>query len=113
MSPKYPIYADQVGQLQQRGIGRRNALMMISNQTAVPLVGEWIEAFWCEQCQETRWYHVCKKNDGYDVSPAKQELWQQATGVIDPLGNPTVGEFTRRQSQQVGYQGLKDFNFIN
>jgi hypothetical protein len=39
-------------------------------------------------------------------------LWQQVSGVIHPQGNPSVGEFTRRQSRMVGFQGVKEFSFV-
>ena len=109
VSQKYRLYADRAGQLQQRGIGRKNALILVANKTAVPLEGEWLEAFWCDQCQQTKWYHVRKNDRTYEVSLAPQELWEQATGVILPDGNPSVGEFTRRQSRMLRYQGIKDF----
>jgi hypothetical protein len=111
-SQKYPLFADRAGQLQQRGMNRRDALMLVASRTAVPLDGEWLEAFWCNECQETRWYHVRKQNNSYDISPAPPELWQQATGVINPQGNPSVGEFTRKQSRMLGYNGLKEFRFV-
>ncbi|MBD2493021.1 hypothetical protein [Nostoc sp. FACHB-280] len=113
-SQKYQIFADKPGQLQQRGISRRNALMLVASQTAVLIEGEWLEAFWCEQCQQTKWYHVQKSSDRtYKLSLAPQELWQQVTGVIHPSGNPSVGEFTRRQSRLLSYQGMKDFQFVS
>ncbi|AOY84611.2 hypothetical protein BJP36_10535 [Moorena producens JHB] len=97
----------------QRGLKRKYALMLIASQTAVPLEGEWLEAFWCSQCQETQWYHVCKTGDRtYNLSLAPDQLWQQVTGVMDPQGNPSVGEFTRRQSRRIGFQGVKDFGAI-
>lgn len=112
-SQKYSLFADQAGQLQQRGINRRNALLLFAHQTAVPLTGEWLEAFWCEQCQETKWYHVHRLEGGkYNLSIAPTELWQQAAGVVNPLGNPSVGEFTRRQSRMIGVNGVKDFRFV-
>jgi hypothetical protein len=112
-SQKYSLFADQAGQLQQRGVNRKNALLLMATQTAVPLTGEWLEAFWCEHCQETKWYHVRRSNEGrYDLSIAPTELWQQATGVINPQGNPSVGEFTRRQSRMIGVNGVKDFRFV-
>lgn len=87
--------------------------MLVANQTTVLIQREWLEAFWCDQCQQTKWYHVCKRDERtYKLSLAPQELWQQATGVIDPQGNPSVGEFTRRQAGQVGYYGIKDFQFV-
>lgn len=111
-SQKYQMFADQPGQLQQRGMSRRSALMLVATKTTVPIEREWLEAFWCDQCQQTNWYHVSKTDDHtYKVSLAPQKLWQQVTGVIDSAGNPSVGEFTRRQAKMIGYQGIKDFQF--
>jgi hypothetical protein len=115
------LFADRVGQLQQRGVGRQSALILLASRTAVALEGEWLEAFWCDHCQESNWYHVKKHNHHsvqqrnchtYEVRIAPSELWQQATGVINPEGNPTVGEFTRRQARMVGYKGMKDFGYV-
>jgi hypothetical protein len=112
VSPKYTLFADQASQLQQRGISRLNAMMLVAHQTAVSLQGEWLEAFWCDECQGSQWYHVCKVGAIYNLSVAPPELWQQATGVVNPLGNPSVGEFTRRQSRMIGVNGVKDFRFV-
>ncbi|MDZ8023338.1 MAG: hypothetical protein RMX65_002655 [Nostoc sp. DedQUE01] len=113
-SQKYQLFADQAGQLQERGMSRRSALMLVANQTAVSLEGEWVEAFWCDQCQQTKWYHICKTDERtYKVAIAPQELWQHVTGAIDPQGNPSVGEFTRRQSRVLNYHSIKDFQFVN
>jgi hypothetical protein len=46
------------------------------------------------------------------VVAAPETLWMQASGVILPTGNPSVGEFTRRQARQTQYQGIKDFRRI-
>lgn len=114
MSQKYQLFADQPGQLQQRGMSRRNALMLVKSQTAVTIHGEWLEAFWCEQCQDTKWYHVRKSGDRtYELSIAPRELWQQVAGVVDPHGNPSVGEFTRRNARLLSYNNIKDFKFVN
>ncbi|BAZ69109.1 hypothetical protein NIES4106_38800 [Fischerella sp. NIES-4106] len=113
VSQKYPLFADRPGQLQQRGIGRQTALFLVAKKTAVPLEGEWLEAFWCDQCQEKRWYHLKKRDRIYEVSIAAPELWQQAMGVIYPEGNPSVGEFTRRHARMVGCKSSKDFGFIS
>jgi hypothetical protein len=117
VSQKYPLFADSAGQLQQRGISRQKALTLIATKTAVALEGEWLEAFWCDHCQETKWYHVrqdrnkdrLQKVRTYNISVASSNLWQQAMGVIDPAGNPSVGEFTRRNARMVNYGGSKDF----
>jgi hypothetical protein len=87
--------------------------MLTANYNAVSLPGEWLEAFWCDQCQETTWYHIQKQGDrSYLVKPVPQDLWQQVYNVIQPSGNPSVGEFTRRQSRMVGFRGAKDFMFV-
>ncbi|MBW4561280.1 MAG: hypothetical protein KME32_08995 [Mojavia pulchra JT2-VF2] len=112
-SQKFGLFAERAGQLQQRGMNRRDALMLVAAKTAVPLEGEWLESFWCDECQETKWYHVCKRESVYELSLAPAELWQQATGVINPHRNPSVGEFTSRHSRMIGYRSLQDFKFIN
>jgi len=87
--------------------------MLVANQNTVSLDGEWLEAFWCPQCQMTTWYHVCKMNDRtYELSTVPQELWQRVPSVIDPRGNPSVGEFTRRQARMRGFNGIKDFKYV-
>ena len=113
VSPKYKLFVDQARQLQQRGVNHRNARMLITNQTTVALSDEWIEAFWCEQCQTTEWLHVHKLSAReYQISRVAPSLWQQVMGVVDPRGNASVSEFTRRQSRMVGYGGVKDFRFM-
>ncbi|OCQ94465.1 hypothetical protein BCD64_07220 [Nostoc sp. MBR 210] len=95
-------------------MSRRNALILVANQTAVPLEGEWLEAFWCEHCQQSRWYHVRKSDERvYEISLAPQELWQQATGVISSYGNPSVSEFTRRSARDATYQTLSSIQVVN
>ncbi|MBD2080276.1 hypothetical protein [Leptolyngbya sp. FACHB-17] len=113
VSQKHPIYADRAEQLQQRGLTRRHALLAVATRTTVMLQGEWLEAFWCDECQTREWYHVRRlENNQYEVSIAPPELWQQATGVIQPQGNPSVSEFTRKSSRRTTYQGVKDFSCI-
>ena len=114
VSQKYKMFADQAGQLQQRGMSRRNALMLIANQTAVPIGGEWLEAFWCQECQQTKWYYVRQGSDRiYQISLAPTELWQQVAGVIDPHGNPSVGEFTRTQAKMLTHNSIRYFNCVS
>ncbi|WP_026735609.1 hypothetical protein [Fischerella sp. PCC 9605] len=113
VSQKYPLFADRPGQLQQRGMGRQTALLLVATKTTVSLQGEWLEEFWCKQCQRTKWYHVKKCGSTYNVSVASPELWQQAMGVIHPEGNPTVSEFTRRHARMLGTKSSKDFGLLN
>ena len=110
-SPKYQLYADRSGQLEQRGITRRNAEILVTTQTTVTIEGEWLEAFWCNECQKTKWYHVTKRDRIYELSLAPEQMWQQVTGISHPSGNPTVSEFTRRQARSVGYKSHRDFQF--
>ena len=113
VSQKYGLFAEQPGQLQARGIPRREAMLLVAAKTTVSLQGEWLEAFWCEECQKTTWYHLRKQGSKYDLSVAPTELWQQATGVIHPDRNPSVGEFTYRQSRTPGGNSVKDFSIMN
>jgi hypothetical protein len=113
VSRKYMLFADQATQLQERGMGRRRSLLLVATQSSVSLPGEWLEAFWCDHCQQTRWFHVRKLGDrDYHVSLAPVELWQQVAGVIHPHGNPSVSQFTRQQSRMVGVHGVKEFRFV-
>jgi hypothetical protein len=113
VSQKHRLYADKAEQLRDRGMGRKTAVKVIASFTTVPLTGEWLEAFWCGECQQNEWYWV-KQSDTqtYQLEPIPEDLWQQAQGVISPEGNPTVSEFTLRQSKRMNYYGAKDFVMI-
>ncbi len=112
VSQKHGVFADRPEQLQERGVNRKTAMLLMTNRTTVAQSSEWLEAFWCDECQATQWLHVRKVGERqYEVKATTAEIWQQVSGVIDPLGNPSVGEFTRRQSRMVGYGGVKDFRF--
>ena len=66
------------------------------------------------------WYHVRRYENPqsggdkyhYELLPAPQELWRQASGVIQPGGNPSVGEFTRKAARNKNYQGVRGFRLI-
>jgi hypothetical protein len=110
VSQKHYIFADQAIHLQQRGVNRIDASLIIANFVTVPIKGEWLEAFWCDECQQKDWYYVRKSEDGqYHLSPAPQEIWMQATGVINPHGNPSVGQFTRNHARQLSGNLLHRF----
>ncbi len=115
VSQKYRLFSSCPRQLQQKGIGRQNAKILIASQTAVVLEDEWLEAFWCDECQQTKWYRVEKlgknsdKNAGqtsYSISLAPTQLWEQAIGVDEARGNPSVSEFTRRHARMASYENL-------
>jgi len=111
-SPKYPLYASQPGQLQERGMGRQSSSLVLATYGTVPLKGEWLECFWCKACKRVEWYHVRLQNNTYSLSVAPPELWQSASGVIHPHGNPSVGEFTKRTARMVGVHGTKVYRFM-
>jgi hypothetical protein len=99
VSQKYPLYAHFPEHLQQSGVGKRSAQMLISAQGSLTLDREWLEKFWCSSCQESNWYRVSKRDTTYQCNVAPREMWQRAVGVSDPQGNPSVGQFTRCQAR--------------
>lgn len=119
VSQKYSLFANRTAPLQPGGLSRHNVLILVETETAVHLESAWLEAFWCDRCQETKWYRVQKilskgalqKVCTYQVSLAPRKIWQQAVGVIHPDGNPSVGEFTRRHAKRLDYGACKDFPF--
>ncbi|MGB3300301.1 MAG: hypothetical protein WBA76_18720 [Phormidesmis sp.] len=89
-------------------MSRKHASMLLSQEAAVGLTSEWLEAFWCGHCYETKWYYVRRNDEGeYRVDVATREQWQQAQGVIHPYGNPSVGEYSRRHSCMSLYHTMK------
>ncbi|MBD2150258.1 hypothetical protein H6F44_09025 [Pseudanabaena sp. FACHB-1277] len=110
VSQKHRLFANQAIHLQQRGVSRIAASMLITTHTTVSMQGEWLEAFWCEECQQKNWYYVQQTDNGkYSISLAPRELWQRVTGVIDANGNPSVGEFTRKNARQASSNLLQRF----
>lgn len=107
VSQKHPLYADQVAQLRQRGFSHKTATLIMSDRATVGLQGEWLEAFWCPMCQTREWYYVRKQDNRYLVCLAPKELWQNAAGVINPLGNPSVSEYTQRYASQYHLKSSK------
>ncbi|MFN5194651.1 MAG: hypothetical protein ACK5E6_09530 [Cyanobacteriota bacterium] len=114
VSPKHHLYLTDAGQLVIRGLRRsRAAEVMQAYRHVVPLNDEWLEAFWCDGCATTTWWHV-KRHDRleYSLQVVSRELWENATGVIRPEGNPTVSQFTRRQARATGITGLRQYRFL-
>ena len=119
VSQKYSLFADHIQQLQDRGISKRNASLLLSDRTTVSLTGEWVESFWCDHCQKTEWYHVKrstilgKSQSQYDVLSVSPEVWRHVAGVMDVNGNPSVSAFTLRHSRMMQSSSIKDFAFVN
>ena len=113
VSQKHRLYADKAEHLCKQGMGKRMARRVIASHATVTLEGEWLEAFWCEECQQKEWYWVFQlENKTYSLSTIPIDLWQRAQGVMLSTGNPTVSEFTCRQSKRISYQGAKDFAVV-
>lgn len=108
VSQKYSLYTESPEVLRSRGMSRFAALTLVATHTTVLLTGEWLERFWCPECEDVQWYHVKRLSDRtYKLRCVPQYLWFQAIGVIDLMGNPSVSEFTRRQSKaQAKIHGL-------
>ncbi len=89
----------------------KRARLLVASRSTISLDNEWLEAFWCPECQETRWYHIHRQDSStYRVMAIAPELWQQASGVIQASGNPTVGEFSYRHARRPNSTNLKDFH---
>lgn len=114
VSAKHHIYLTDRGALMLRGLSKRRAdAVMQAYRQVLPLTDEWIEGFWCEGCNGTNWWHV-RRHDRheYSLSRVPAELWEQASGVIRPEGNPSVSQYTRRQARANGVLGQRQYRFL-
>jgi hypothetical protein len=114
VSPKHHIYLTDVGHLVVRGLSRKKADEVLqAYRRVVALTDEWLECFWCESCQSSTWWHV-RRHDrlSYTLSAVERGLWEQASGVIRPEGNPSVSQFSRRHARATGVQGLRQYRFL-
>ena len=108
VSQKYPIYADRPEHLREQGMSKKTATLVFADHTAVR-TNSWVEAFWCPECEAVQWY-VVRKTDTrvFEVSPVPRGLWERMEGAIDPFGNPSVSEFTRKQSKRLNNKRFFD-----
>lgn len=113
VSPKRSLYADRPEHLRKHGVSRKHASMLIAEKTAVALTEEWLEAFWCGHCYETKWYHVHRDIIGnYSIAVATRELWDRVQGVIHPYGNPSVGEYSRKHACMSAYHIMRQTRVV-
>lgn len=115
VSAKHHIYLTEAGPLMLRGLSKRKAdEVLAAYRKVIPLDDEWLERFWCEDCLASQWWHVRRLDRlKYVLSPVPMELWEQATGVVRPEGNPTVSQYTRRQARATGVTGMRQFRFMS
>ena len=114
VSPKHHLYLTEAGPLIVRGLSKRKADELLrAYRKVLPLSDEWLECFWCEQCLSSCWWHVRRfDRHTHVLSPVPGELWERATGVVRPEGNPTVSQFTRRQARATGVTGMRQYRFM-
>ncbi len=61
---------------------------------------QWLEMCFCPECQKSNLYHVIHlKGCFYEVQFTPFRLWKSVMGGIDPRGNPSVSEFSLRNSR--------------
>jgi hypothetical protein len=117
VSAKHPMFAHQVEHLREAGFGRNISLLLLQEYSTVSLTGHWLEKFWCEDCNQTEWYRVERyhvDNQGaakYHIAVAERHLWERVSGVHHPEGNPSVGEFTRKQAKARSM--VRDFGAVS
>lgn len=98
---KYFLHLLTQEQLRQRGMSDKTARLVIQAYPVLVLSNEWLEELHCPQCGSSRWCHVVRHDRvAHTVRWAPRDLWQQVAHV-DPLeSNPTVSQFTRRESRR-------------
>lgn len=84
-------------------MGKQATRRILETHSEVVLRNHWLEAFWCEECQDVKWYYIYKNDRTYRVSTPPNDIWRRVVGVGYPRGNPSVSEFTLRQSRNPGY----------
>lgn len=100
VSQKHNLHATTLEQLKEQGIARRNARLLLLQQTAVSLSSTWLEAFWCNGCQNSNWFVVTKVDKEYHLIEAELKNWKQSNGTLDPNHlNPSVSQFTLKNSK--------------
>ena len=98
---KYFLHLLTPEQLKARGMGDKNAKLLIQAYPVLVLSNEWLEELFCPSCGCNRWCHITKDHSNHhNVRWAPRDLWEQVAHV-DPLQpNPTVSQFTRRSARR-------------
>ncbi len=94
VSEKHHLFANPTDVYQNRFTAKK----CVVNQKNVP-IREWLEAFWCPSCQKTIWYHVQQFETEYRLHSPSEQDWMRATGTVGVTGNPSVSEFSKRESR--------------
>lgn len=87
-SPKYKLLVDQEKELAA-------VKSTVATHGEVPRLEEWLEAFWCSECQERRWYCIKESSPrSYEVEFASQELSQQLLKYLGLVKRCEVGAYS-------------------
>ena len=98
---KYFLHLLTPEQLKARGMGDKKARLVINAYPVLVLSNEWLEELFCPQCGTSRWCHVVKHDRvEHSVRWAPRDLWEQVAHVDPLVANPTVSEYTRRESRR-------------
>ena len=82
-------------------MSRKKSILLLAQNATVYLPNEWLEAFWCEECEEKRWYYIKKKEGVHMLLVPLQSHWKRTSGTAYIQGNPSVSEFSRRESKRL------------
>ncbi|MGB3292872.1 MAG: hypothetical protein WBB01_07800 [Phormidesmis sp.] len=76
-SPKYKLSVEQIRQLTAQATIDTGTEADNQKQLREVLQAEWIETFWCAECQQQGWYHIREVSPRcYKVELASAELCQ-------------------------------------
>jgi len=99
---KYFLHLLTPEQLKARGMADKTAKLVIQAYPVLVLSNEWLEELFCPACGSSRWCHVIKHDRvEHTVRWAPRDLWEQVAHVDPVVANPTVSEFTRRESRRL------------
>ncbi|CAK6696797.1 hypothetical protein [Synechococcus sp. CBW1107] len=98
---KYFLHLLTPEQLKQRGMSDRKAKLVIQAYPVLVLSNEWLEELFCGCCGTSRWCHVTKHDRvRHTVRWAPRELWEQVAHVDPVVANPSVSQFSQRESRR-------------
>lgn len=100
-SQKHRLFTCTAQYGQHFGANGRQALVETPGEVCV--TDEWLEAFWCPECQDTNWHLVKKTETGHELASIPPRLWERTLGTVYPWGNPSVSEYSRKQSRPPQY----------